>query len=30
MLQRLGERCTTVTARAAGATCQVHTHTPAG
>ena len=30
MLQRLGERCTTVTARAAGATCQVDTRTPAG
>ena len=29
MLQRLGERCSGITARAAGATCQVDTHTPA-
>jgi hypothetical protein len=29
MLQRMRERCTTVTARAAGATCQVDTYTPA-
>jgi len=29
MLQRMRERCSTVTTRAAGATCQVHTHTPA-
>jgi hypothetical protein len=29
MLQRMRERCTTVTTRAAGATCQVDTHTPA-
>jgi hypothetical protein len=29
MLQRLGERCSGLTARAAGATCQVDTHTPA-
>jgi hypothetical protein len=28
MLQRMRERCTTVTTRAAGATCQVDTHTP--
>jgi len=28
MLQRMRERCTTVTTRAAGATCQVETHTP--
>src|SRR4051812_31721777 len=30
MLQRMRERCTTVTTRAAGATCQVDTETPAG
>jgi hypothetical protein len=29
MLQRMRERCTTVTTRASGATCQVDTHTPA-
>jgi hypothetical protein len=29
MLQRLGERCSGVTARAAGATCLVDTRTPA-
>ena len=29
MLQRIRERCATVTTRAAGATCQVDTETPA-
>jgi hypothetical protein len=28
MLQRMQERCTSVTTRAVGATCQVETHTP--